>query len=773
MPPVPHTPSPDLSEEDIKAMFISPAIYDAGWDKFTQIRMEYSFTDGMIQVRDGYINKGTPKKADYLLLYEGRPLAVVEAKKSTLSLGAGMQQALEYAECLDVPFVYSSNGTGFLEHDKLATERPERELLLSEFPSPAELWERFCQSKGIVGEVREKVSAPYYYEVGGAEPRYYQRIAINRTVDAVTTGIYPGGKDRRILLVMATGSGKTFTSFQIIYRLREAGVAKRILYLADRNVLIDQTMKGDFKPFSKVMTRVTGKKMDSAFEVYMSLYQQQVAENEEDDTYKQFKPEFFDLIIVDECHRGSAKETSNWRRILEYFSSAVQIGMTATPKETKDVSNIEYFGEPLYTYSLKQGIEDGFLAPYKVIRINLDKDLDGWRPEKGQRDKSGKLIEDRLYNQKDFDKELVIDERTQTVARRTAEYLRELGGYPKTIVFCEDIDHAERMRSALVNEIGGEAITNPKYVMRITGDNDVGKKQLEYFQDVNERYPVVATTSMLLTTGVNCKTCEVIVIDKSVESMTEFKQILGRGTRLYPKKDKYYFTLLDFRNVSRNFYDPDFDGEPIVVKKGSPAPKVMPKSPKGDGADKYRVRDVEVKVVSESVSYYSAGGVLTTESFKDFTKNTVLKRFSSLDEFLQTWSSQKKTAVISKELQIEGALLEHLRELAGNPEVDDFDLLCHVAFDAKPLTRRERAQNVQKRGYLNKYSGVARRVLETLLLKYADEVDLDVADMRVLELNEFASMGKLVQIGRAFGGKDNLTRALFELKSELYSVTEV
>ena len=770
MPPVPLPQKHELNEEETKHHYITPAIENAGWTK-SQIWMEYCFTDGMIQVRDGYINKGAQKKADYLLSYKGIPLAVVEAKKLSLPLGAGMQQALEYADILDIPFVYASNGTGFLEHDKLAKERPERELALSSFPSPDELWKRYCTGKGIEKETEEKVTVPYYYETGGAEPRYYQRIAINRTVEAVTTGIYPGGIDKRILLVMATGSGKTFTSFQIIHRLREAGMAKRILYLADRNVLIDQTMKGDFKPFSKVMTKVVGKKMDSAFEVYMSLYQQQVAENEEDDTYKQFAPGFFDLIIVDECHRGSAKETSNWRRILEYFSSAVQIGMTATPKETKDVSNIEYFGEPLYTYSLKQGIEDGFLAPYKVIRINLDKDLDGWRPEKGQRDKHGKLIENRLYNQKDFDKELVLEKRTQVVARRVAEYLRELGGYPKTMVFCEDIDHAERMRSALVNEIGGEAVTNPKYVMRITGDNDIGKQQLEYFQDVNERYPVVATTSTLLTTGVNCKTCEVIVIDKNIESMTEFKQILGRGTRLYPKKDKYYFTLLDFRNVSRKFYDPDFDGEPLVIKRGAPAPKVKPKK-EGDGMEKYRVRDVEVKLVSESVSYYSAGGVLTTESFRDFTKKTVLNRFSSLDEFLQTWSSQKKSAVISEELQMEGALLEHLRKLAGNPPVDDFDLLCHVAFDAKPLTRRERALNVQKRGYLDKYSGVARKVLETLLDKYSEEVDIDVADMRVLELSEFAPIGKLVQIGRAFGGKDNLTRALFELKSELYSVTE-
>ena len=534
MPPVPLPQKHELNEEETKHHHITPAIESAGWTK-SQIWMEYCFTDGMIQVRDGYINKGAQKKADYLLSYKGIPLAVVEAKKLSLPLGAGMQQALEYADILDIPFVYASNGTGFLEHDKLAKERPERELALSSFPSPDELWKRYCLGKGIEKETEEKVTVPYYYEAGGAEPRYYQRIAINRTVEAVTTGIYPGGIDKRILLVMATGSGKTFTSFQIIHRLREAGMAKRILYLADRNVLIDQTMKGDFKPFSKVMTKVVGKKMDSAFEVYMSLYQQQVAENEEDDTYKQFAPGFFDLIIVDECHRGSAKETSNWRRILEYFSSAVQIGMTATPKETKDVSNIEYFGEPLYTYSLKQGIEDGFLAPYKVIRINLDKDLDGWRPEKGQRDKHGKLIENRLYNQKDYDKELVLEKRTVVVARRVAEYLRELGGYPKTMVFCEDIDHAERMRSALVNEIGGEAVTNPKYVMRITGDNDIGKQQLEYFQDVNERYPVVATTSTLLTTGVNCKTCEVIVIDKNIESMTEFKQILGRGTRLYLK----------------------------------------------------------------------------------------------------------------------------------------------------------------------------------------------------------------------------------------------
>ncbi|MDY3203349.1 MAG: DEAD/DEAH box helicase family protein, partial [Methanocorpusculum sp.] len=520
-----------ISEEDVKLRYITPAVEKAGWDKFTQIQMEYPFTDGMVLVKDGFVTRGKKKSADYLLSYKkNRPLAIIEAKHNWLSLGDGMQQGLAYAECLDVPFVYSSNGSGFLEHDRLTGL--EKELSLDAFPGPEVLWRRYVLDKDLSPAEEKEITTPYYYELGGSIPRYYQRIAINKTIDAVSTGVYPGGIDKRILLVMATGTGKTFTAFQIVHRLRESGLAKRILYLADRNVLIDQTVRSDFKPFDKVMVKVSGRKMDSSYEVFMSLYQQQIGPEGEDDTYKQFAPEFFDVVIVDECHRGSAREDSNWRKILEYFSGAVQIGMTATPKETKEVSNIDYFGDPLYIYSLKQGIEDGFLAPYRVLRVHLDKDLDGWRPNQGQRDLSGKEIPDQMYNSRDFDRTVVLDARTIKVADRITRYLKDTDRFDKTIVFCEDIDHAERMRQALSNANADLVAENYKYVMRITGDNPEGKAQLEYFMDDDSKYPALVTTSELMTTGVNCKTCKLIVIDKNINSMTEFKQIIGRGTRL-------------------------------------------------------------------------------------------------------------------------------------------------------------------------------------------------------------------------------------------------
>ncbi len=571
---------------------------------------------------------------------------------------------------------------------------------------------------------------------------------------------------------MATGTGKTFTAFQIIYRLREAGLAQRVLYLADRNVLIDQTMGGDFKPFAKVMTKVSGKRMDSAFEVYMSLYQQQVAENAEDDTYKQFSPEFFDLIIVDECHRGSARDDSNWRRILEYFSGAVQVGMTATPKETEEVSNIDYFGEPLYVYSLKQGIDDGFLAPYKVIRVHLDKDLYGWRPSFGKVDLYGNEIEDREYGQHDFDRELVIDDRTQVVAKRIAEYLESTDRYAKTIVFCESVDHAERMRQALVNVIGDEASENFRYVTRITGDNPVGKGQLKNFMDVESKFPVIATTSDLMTTGVNCKTCKVIVIDKNIGSLTEFKQILGRGTRLYPQKDKMYFTLLDFRDASRMFADPEFMGEPISVYEGDTIPRearVQPEEEPKKKTRQYRVNDVDVMIVSEQVQYYDVSGRLTTESFTDFTRKTVRDKFATLDAFLACWNSSEKREVISEELELQGLFLEKLRELAGSPDMDDFDLLCHVAFDAKPLTKAERVRNVERRGYLDRYSGAARKVLEVLLEKYMHEGNAEFVDVRVLKYPEIAPLGSPKQIVQLFGGRDAFLDVLSGLRREVYS----
>ena len=650
-----------ISEEDVKLRYITPAVEKAGWDKFTQIQMEYPFTDGMVLVKDGFVTRGKKKSADYLLSYKkNRPLAIIEAKHNWLSLGDGMQQGLAYAECLDVPFVYSSNGSGFLEHDRLTGL--EKELSLDAFPGPEVLWRRYVLDKDLSPAEEKEITTPYYYELGGSIPRYYQRIAINKTIDAVSTGVYPGGIDKRILLVMATGTGKTFTAFQIVHRLRESGLAKRILYLADRNVLIDQTVRSDFKPFDKVMVKVSGRKMDSSYEVFMSLYQQQIGPEGEDDTYKQFAPEFFDVVIVDECHRGSAREDSNWRKILEYFSGAVQIGMTATPKETKEVSNIDYFGDPLYIYSLKQGIEDGFLAPYRVLRVHLDKDLDGWRPNQGQRDLSGKEIPDQMYNSRDFDRTVVLDARTIKVADRITRYLKDTDRFDKTIVFCEDIDHAERMRQALSNANADLVAENYKYVMRITGDNPEGKAQLEYFMDDDSKYPALVTTSELMTTGVNCKTCKLIVIDKNINSMTEFKQIIGRGTRLYPKYGKEYFTIMDFRDASRLFADPAFDGEPFSIIDGDNTPKITKRYPPGPPRDKYRVNNVDVQIVSEQVQYYGADGRLTTESFTDFTRKTVQSKFATLDAFLKTWTAHEMRVVISEELELEGVFLEKLRE---------------------------------------------------------------------------------------------------------------
>jgi len=781
MPPTFIDPNQKLSEEDVKLRYITPAITErAGWDREKQILTEYYFTDGMVVVRDNVATHEKGKKVDYLLLYNSRALAIVEAKDESKCVGAGMQQALEYAKILDVPFVYSSNGHGFLEHDRLADKNAERELSMQEFPTPEALWQRFCTEMDFTPDVKEKVKTPYYFspDAGSVkEPRYYQKIAINRTVDTVLSGDYSlGGVDRRVLLVMATGSGKTFTAFQIIYRLKEAGMAKRILYLADRNILIDQTMKEDFKPFSKIMVKVSQKKMDSAFEIYMSLYQQQVAENEEDDTYKEFSRDFFDLIIVDECHRGSANENSNWRRILEYFSSAVQIGMTATPKEVNHVSNTEYFGNPLYTYSLKDGIEDGFLAPYKVIQVNINKDIEGWRPTKGQRDKRGNPIEDKLYKRHDFDKDIVIDERTQYVAWRIVKELDAIGKtadghYQKTMVFCDGIDHAERMRQALVNEIGGEAAADPKYVMRITGDDANGKAQLDNFNDPFSEFPAIATTSDLLTTGVNCKTCQLIVLDKTIASMTEFKQIVGRGTRLYPPANKFYFTILDFKDATIHFADPKFMGDPIKVYTG---PGTKRGKPQGEGRGQIpyvpHVTGVEIEPISERVQYYDAGGKLITESFTDYTKKTILGKFATLDDFLKSWNEHEKSTVISEELELEGVFMECLRKAAGNPNMDDFDILCHLAYGTRPLTKQQRVSRVKNGGYLNKYSGVARKVLDTLLDLYSTESgDAEFADMDILQLPEIRKIGGPLDIVKEFGGKAQFMDTMSSLRKEVYA----
>lgn len=770
----------EMTEEDIKLRFITPAIESAGWDRQKQIKMEYNFTDGRVIVRGNVTARGKRKRTDYLLYYKPNlPLAIVEAKDNRHSLGAGMQQGIEYAECLDVPFVYISNGDGFLEHDM--KNGTEREIKLEEFPSPETLWMRYKGDTEMTSEQEALITEPYYYQLGDKTPRYYQRIAVNRTIDAIARG------QNRILLVMATGTGKTYTAFQIIHRLWKSGRKKKILFLADRNILVDQTMQQDFKPFAKVMTKIEGKKLDSSYELYLSLYQQ-LAGDENEEPFRAFTQDFFDLIVIDECHRGSAKEDSRWRKILEYFSNATQIGLTATPKETKEVSNITYFGEPIYTYSLKQGIDDGFLAPYKVLRVGLDKDLEGWRPTAGQRDIYGYEIEDREYNTKDFDKNLVIDGRTAAVARRITRFLRENDRFAKTIVFCVDIDHAERMRQALVNENHDLVAENPKYVMRITGDNAEGKAQLDYFIAEDSKYPVIVTTSKLMTTGVDCKTCRLIVLDNNINSMTEFKQIIGRGTRLKPDYGKEYFTIMDFRNACRLFADPDFDGDPIVVIDdngdeptviGPPIdppvdPPVTPPGPGGDkpGGEKkhkFRVCGVEVTILNERVQYYDKDGKLITESVTDYSKKNILGEYATLDAFLAAWNGEERKQAIIDELQERGVLLEALRGVAGNRDIDDFDLICHIAYDKAPLTKAERANNVRKRGYLYKYSGLAQEVLSALLDKYMNEGIRDIENIEILSNDPFRKFGTPMKIAKLFGGKAGYIQAIKELQNEIYA----
>lgn len=771
----------EMTEEDIKLQFITPAIEYAGWDRQKQIKMEYNFTDGRVIVRGNVTVRGKRKRTDYLLFYKPNlPLAIVEAKDNNKSLGAGMQQGIEYAECLDVPFVYSSNGDGFLEHDM--KNGTERELTLEQFPSPEDLWKRYKGDTAMTDDQEDLITQPYYFQVGDKTPRYYQRIAINRTIEAIARG------QNRILLVMATGTGKTYTAFQIIHRLWKSGRKKKILFLADRNILVDQTMAQDFKPFAKVMTKIEGKKLDSSYELYLSLYQQ-LAGDEQEEPFRAFTPDFFDLIVIDECHRGSAKEDSRWRRILEYFSSATQIGMTATPKETKEVSNINYFGDPVYTYSLKQGIDDGFLAPYKVIRVGTDKDLEGWRPTAGQRDIYGYEIEDREYNSKDYDRTLIIDERTIAVAKRVTRFLRENGRFSKTIVFCVDVDHAERMRQALINENTDLVAENPKYIMRITGDNAEGKAQLDNFIAEDSKYPVIVTTSKLMTTGVDCKTCKLIVLDSMINSMTEFKQIIGRGTRLKPDYGKEYFTIMDFKNACRLFADPDFDGEPISIidiDPNSPPdiidPPIEPPTPPTPGPEpgpnpgpgpepkrKFRVRGVDVTILNERVQYYDKDGKLITESVTDYSKKNILGEYATLDSFLRAWNSEEKKQAIIDELQERGVLIEALREIAGNQDIDDFDLICHIAYDKAPLTKAERANNVRKRGYLYKYSGLALDVLNALLDKYMNEGIHDISSIEILSNDPFRKFGTPMKIAKLFGGKNGYLQAIKDLQSEIYA----
>lgn len=774
-----------LSESDIRTKFITPALKEAGWDIHNQIREEVTFTDGRVIVKGKLITRGEKKRADYILYYKPNiPIAIIEAKDNTHAVGSGLQQALSYAQVLDLPFVYSSNGDGFMEHDRTgSSDKPEREIPLSAFPSPEALWQRYCKARQITEEQEAVVTQDYYFDTGGKTPRYYQLTAINRTIEAIATG------QNRILLVMATGTGKTYTAFQIIWRLWKAGRKKRILFLADRNILVDQTISNDFKPFGGAMTKIKHRMVDKSYEIYLALYQAVSGTEEDKNIYKQFSRDFFDLVIVDECHRGSAAEDAAWREILEYFSSATQIGLTATPKETKYISNIHYFGDPIFTYSLKQGIEDGFLAPYKVIRIDLDKDLLGWRPEQGKMDKYGNLIEDRIFNQKDFDRSMVLELRTELVARKVTEFLKGTSPLDKTIVFCEDIDHAERMRQALVNE-NPEQADNYRYIMRITGDSPEGKKELDNFISPEETYPVIATTSRLMGTGVDAVTCKLIVLDRIINSMTEFKQIIGRGTRINEDYKKYFFTIMDFKKATEHFADPDFDGPPIQVYNPDPDQSPIPPDDRDEGgmvidppefADppglgpedgpthrvKYYVNDVPVWVMAERIQHYGPDGKMITESLKDYTRKAVEKEFSSLDDFLKRWTSSERKMAVVDELERQGVLFTALEDEVGK-DLDPFDLICHVVFGQKPLTRKERAENVRKRDIFTRYGDPARAVLDALLDKYADEGIDDIEEMTILMVPPLNRFGTPTEIVSAFGGKAGYLQALRELEDALY-----
>ena len=756
-----------LSEEDVKRLYITPAI-EARWDAHSQIKMEYSFTDGRVIVRGDVVSRGSRKKADYVLFYKSNiPLAVVEAKSNTSSFGAGMQQAIAYAEVLDVPFAYCSNGEAFLEHDMV--RGTERELPIEGFPSPEELWSRYIEAKQFTDEQATIVAEPYFFQQGGKVPRYYQSVAINRTIEAVARG------QKRILLVMATGTGKTYTAFQIVHRLLKSGTKKRILYLADRNVLVDQTIKHDFKPLDKVKTKIVGRHMDSAYELYFSLYQQ-LAGDENSEPFREFQPTFFDLIIVDECHRGSASEESLWRKILEYFSGATHIGMTATPKETKDISSTGYFGDPLYTYSLKQGIDDGFLAPYKVVRVGLDVDLEGWRPTAGMLDVHGNEIEDREYNLRDYDRSLIIDQRTLLVAKRISDYLRRIGRFQKTIVFCVDTEHAERMRQALVNENSDLVAEDHRYVVRITGNDETGMAQLDNFLSDDSRYPVIATTSQLLSTGVDCVMCALIVLERNIGSMTEFKQVIGRGTRLNEEAGKLYFTIIDFRGVSRLFADPAFDGDPISIIESCPGGHNHPEPPPQPPPCcyppyepvQYRVNDVDVTIINERVQFYDVDGKLVTESIVDYSKRNILGKYATLDDFLAEWNSSARKQAILDELKERGVLLGALRSASGDRDIDDFDLILHIAFDKAPLSRSERVARVRKGDYLSQYEGVAREVLSALLDKYSANGVADLEDINVLRIDPFRTMAELTGIIGAFGGRDKYLAAVRHLQERIY-----
>ena len=774
-------PKWQMSEEDIKLHYITPAI-TAKWG-LDRITMETKITDGRINLRGNLVAREKPKRADYILyINANNPIAVVEAKDNNHTVSHGLQQAMEYAQMLDVPFAYSSNGDGFCEHDFLTGQ--ERQLALDEFPSPEELIARFKQGanegSGLSDAEQAMIRQPYYSGMNVYPPRYYQRIAINRTLDAIARG------QNRILLVMATGTGKTYTAFQIVYRLLKSGVKHKILYLADRNILVDQSIQQDFAPLEKVIHKINVAKDDrttiTSHEVYFSLYQQLVGDDDREHFSELFSPDFFDLIIVDECHRGSAKEESRWRRILEYFSSATQIGMTATPKETKYISNINYFGEPVYTYSLKRGIEDGFLAPFRVIGITTDIG-EGWRPRRGQRDVNGVEIPDRVYTNSDYDYNIILEDRINQVAAEITAYLKRTDRMQKTIVFCANEDHAERMRVALVNLNADMCRENPDYVVRITGSDDYGKKKLDYFISVTAKYPVIATTSQLLSTGADCKMTKLIVLDKMIGSMTEFNQIIGRGTRLREKEGKTHFVVMDFRRVSRLFADPDWDG-PIEIVDGFD-PKRPPKEPKpprdpGDGPEPPKepatkpivdARGCRVHIINKMVSVYDADGkLLRQESIVDYTKENIVGQYASLDDFIREWSAQQKKETVRELLKERGIDLDAMKAEQGMEDVDDFDFICHVAFDARPLTRRERANNVKKRDFLSRYTGAAREVLEALLERYMNTGVYEIEKTEILKLDPFKRMGKPSRLAALFGWKEGYLKAVRALEDEIYRI---
>ncbi|EKL4579218.1 TPA: DEAD/DEAH box helicase family protein, partial [Escherichia coli] len=787
---------------------VMPAILNAGWDNTTQIRQEVKLRDGKVIVRGKVAARRTVKSADIVLYHKpGIPLAVIEAKANKHEIGKGMQQGIEYARLLDVPFVFATNGDGFIFRDATAAEGEclEKQITLDDFPSPAELWQKFCLWKGYTQAQLPVITQDYYDDGSGKSPRYYQLQAINKTIEAVSNG------QNRVLLVMATGTGKTYTAFQIIWRLWKSKNKKRILFLADRNILVDQTKNNDFQPFGTAMTKVSGRTIDPAYEIHLALYQAITGPEEDQKAFKQVAPDFFDLIVIDECHRGSASEDSAWREILDYFSSATQIGLTATPKETHEVSSTDYFGDPVYVYSLKEGIEDGFLAPYKVVRVDIDVDLQGWRPTKGQTDLNGEVIDDRIYNQKDFDRTMVIDERTELVARTITDYLKRTNPMDKTIVFCNDIDHAERMRRALVNLNPEQVKKNDKYVMKITGDDEIGKAQLDNFINPKKPYPVIATTSELMTTGVDAKTCKLVVLDQNIQSMTKFKQIIGRGTRIDERYGKLWFTILDFKKATELFADERFDGIPEKVMDTTPEDIADPESdfeekleeisehddeqvtgvdeppappyqvtdtddvgplPEEDEKKirKFHVNGVAVGVIAQRVQYYDADGKLVTESFKDYTRKTLLKEYASLDDFTRKWQDADRKEAIIHELEQQGIIWEVLAEEVGK-DLDPFDMLCHVVYGQPPLTRKERAENVRKRNYFTKYSEAAQSVLDNLLDKYADAGVQEIESIQVLKLKPFDSMGTLPEIIKTgFGDRNGYNQALSELENEIYQL---